>query len=84
MLLSVAGDKKDKIQKSCNSYLENWSLKIPSISKITYTDASTFCWGSQVRYVNRGPWFLEEKQWHINALELNAILLGLKSFKNLH
>ena len=54
MLLSVAGDKKDKIQKSCNSYLENWSLKIPSISKITYTDASTFCWGSQVRVCQQG------------------------------
>ena len=27
-----------------------------------------------------GTWFLEEKQWHINALELKAILLGLKSF----
>ena len=27
-----------------------------------------------------GTWLLEEKQWHINALELKAILVGLKSF----
>ena len=28
-----------------------------------------------------GHWLLEEKRWHINALEMKPILLGSKSFK---
>lgn len=27
-----------------------------------------------------GPWLLDDKQWHINALELKTIFLDLKSF----
>ena len=32
------------------------------------------------RVCQQGAWLLEKKQWHINALELKAILPGLKSF----
>ena len=58
------------------------SLHHQPISKVIYTDASNIgfirdlMWG----YVNRGVWLLEEKQWHMNELELKAIFLGLKFF----
>ena len=57
------------------------SLKYPPISKVIYTDASNVGWGALCEGMSTGgPWLLEEKQWHINALELKAILLGLKYF----
>ena len=153
MLLSVIVDKKDEIQKPCNSYFEKESLKIrelaslietltvtfpgnnlgplyyrafdkcktyalkkskgnfecrvalsedalldlklwrnniifvskslqyPPISKVIYTDVSNIGWVVSCEGMSTGgPWVLEEKQWHINALELKAIFLDLKSF----
>ena len=57
------------------------SLQYPPISKVIYTDASNVGWGASCEGMSAGgPWLLQEKQWHINALELKTILLGLKSF----
>ena len=57
------------------------SLQYIPISKVIYTDASNVGWGASCEGMSTGgPWLLEEKQWHINALELKAILLGLKYF----
>ena len=33
-----------------------------------------------MRVCQQGVWLLEEKQWHMNELELKAIFLGLKFF----
>ena len=57
------------------------SLQHSRISKVIYTDASNIGWGASYEGISKGgPWLLEERQFHINALELKAILLGLKSF----
>ena len=46
-----------------------------------YTDASELGWGAHVADVTAGGrWTLEEQNLHINALEIKAILLALKSF----
>ena len=42
MSLSVTDDKKDKIQKSCNSYLEKESLKIREVTSLIGTLTATF------------------------------------------
>ena len=57
------------------------SLQYPPISKVIYTDASNVGWGASCEGMSTGgPWLLDEKQWHTNALELKAILLTLKYF----
>ena len=42
MLLSVTDDKKDKIQKSCNSYLQNEPLKIRELASLIRSLTATF------------------------------------------
>ena len=45
-----------------------------------YTDTSTLGWGATLgRTTTGGRWSPEEKEYHINYLELKAILLGLQS-----
>ena len=42
MLFSVTYDKKEKIQKSCNSYLEKDSLKIRELASLIGSLTATF------------------------------------------
>ena len=42
MLFSVTDDKKEKIQKSCNSYLEKDSLKIRELASLIGSLTATF------------------------------------------
>ena len=53
----------------------------PVPNMITETDASLIGWGAQHQGCQTGgQWSVEEKQMHINALELLAVSLALKTF----
>lgn len=54
---------------------------VPSRREVVTTDASLGGWGAvwQCRTV-RGCWDPQQQQWHINVLELQAVLLGLRHF----
>ena len=65
------------------SHLTRASKKIRvSAPEITLTtDASNQGWGAvSDNLANGGRWTTFESQWHINALEMQAVLLGLESF----
>ena len=44
-----------------------------------YTDASTKGWGANLGNTTTGGWWSPSESYHINYLELKAILLGLQS-----
>lgn len=47
-----------------------------------YTDASSTGWGGHLNQrTTSGSWSVEERQLHINVLELKAILLALQTFR---
>ena len=49
-----------------------------------FTDASKEGWGTHLNeHTARGTWSLPESKLHINHLELTAVLLALKEFKDL-
>ena len=55
-------------------------VREPPPSVIIFTDASTEGWGAHVGEATAGGrWSEEEKEFHINVLEIRAILFGLKS-----
>ena len=57
------------------------SIRYPKITKTIYTDASLVGWGAS--YNNKstgGAWLPDEKQLHINILELKAIFFALRTF----
>ena len=57
------------------------NMQYPPISKDIYNDASNAGWGASCQgMLTEGSWLLEKKQWHINAFERKAMLLGLKFF----
>ena len=53
-----------------------------------YTDTSNLgCGAVYITKCTQGGWNRKEQQWHINALELKAILFGLQSLvqdRNIH
>ena len=56
-------------------------LQVPQWDLIIETDASRMGWGACCRSVRTGgPWTPQEKQEHINLLELLAVFLAVKSF----
>ena len=69
-----------------------WQDQAPSLSRwishgnpviIINTDASQSGWGAfnaTTEQTTRGFWSQEESEWHINAKELKAAMLGLQSF----
>ena len=64
-------------------------ISLPPISRIIYTDASNLGWGIHSNGISNGDrWRPEEKDFHINVLELLAIKKGIQSFcqddQNLH
>ena len=66
---------KENISK-CFNY-----IKATNVDKIIYTDASKAGWGiSSENETNGGRWEPQEKELHINVLELKAIGIGIKSF----
>ena len=55
-------------------------LRIPEVSCRMFTDASRIGWGAILDgIVTQGFWSDEERELHINCLELKAILLGSQS-----
>ena len=49
---------------------------------LLYTDASNAGWGAHVAELRaQGLWSQQEKSWHINSLELEALWKGLQVFK---
>ena len=57
------------------------SLLTPTFSLEIFSDASTTGWGASCKdKTARGSWNPEERDRHINELELLAALFGLKSF----
>ena len=56
-------------------------LQIPHWDLVIETDASTTGWGAYCKDVSTGgPWTTQERQHHINFLELLAVFLAIKSF----
>ena len=57
----------------------------PSVDYTIHTDASTQGWGACDEVdVGNGRWSEEEKEMHINCLELLAVKFAIKSFLPLH
>jgi ribonuclease HI len=58
-----------------------WTL---SSINVVQTDASKSGWGATLNDNQRagGSWSIKQRQLHINVLELKAILLALKTFRN--
>ena len=68
-----------------NLYTVSRKLQYPDITQVIYTNASMQGWGESCeRMSTGGPWINTEKNWHINALELKAILLSIMSFVKEH
>lgn len=70
---------RDNIKTACND------IKQDSFELEIFTDSSLSGWGACCNgEKTHGWWTLEDKRYHINFLELQAIFLGLKCFaKNL-
>ena len=66
------------------TYLERWngkSLLVHQPELTIESDASLRGWGAASRDVQTGgPWSPEEKQYHINCLEILAAFLAIKTF----
>ena len=66
----------------------NWlrsgvSISQPSPDVELYTDASSVGWGAHVAHLTAaGTWPLEDKRRHINALELEAVILAVQAFSS--
>ncbi|XP_071141873.1 uncharacterized protein [Mytilus edulis] len=75
--------KKEIIWWSCNIYTQSRVLDRVNPQIILQTDASLSGWGA-VLIDNKtgGRWTPDEQKYHINYLELLAILYGLKSFES--
>jgi len=59
------------------------SLVRPHCNLVVYSDASLDGWGAVCREVQvGGQWSQEEKQLHINALELKAAMFALQAFQS--
>ena len=57
------------------------SLSQIQASKIIATDASTQMWGGNLDHqIIQGFWSEEQKELHINCLELEAVILTIKNF----
>ena len=58
-------------------------LKAPPPDMVLFSDASMLGWGAHLldQFVS-GLWSEQEKQWHINLLELQAVYLALQSFQD--
>ena len=80
MTLSKDGGLLDLKWWKDNIITASKSLQYPTLSKVIYTDASNVGWRVSCEGMSiGGPWLLEDKQWHVNALELKTTFLGFKS-----
>ena len=94
--LCSAGEKGFDAKMSLNRYcfedLDWWCSNLPHAKKFIRisppnttltTDASLLGWGACINDVSTGgPWSNEEKQFHINVLELKAVFLGILALCN--
>ena len=56
-------------------------IHAPSGDVVLYTDASHHGWGAHVdSLVASGTWTPDQSEWHINLLEMEAVLLALREF----
>ena len=63
-----------------NCQISKKAISYGKIDFTMYTDASTLGWGATLgQTTTGGRWSPEGKEYHINYLELKAILLGLQS-----
>ena len=89
----VSGDLEMQIPKSQHlvDHLNWWLLEANmlkgrlflqrGISKTINTDASMLGWGGNLGHqIVQGLWPPEKRSWHINCLELEAVLLTIKRF----
>ena len=61
--------------------LKGQSFVSQTSSVVLTTDASMYAWGGHIgNLVVQGQWSLEEKSWHINCLELEAVIRSVKHF----
>ena len=82
-------EAKMTLNKYCQAELQWWVDSVPSSKKqirispphlILETDASSKGWGANFcQNSTGGRWSQQESEMHINALELQAVFLGLKS-----
>ena len=67
-----------------NNVLSGQTLHPISHARQLFTDASKEGWGAHLNECTaRGSWSLPESKLHINFLELKAVFLALKEFKDL-
>ncbi|KAK3094975.1 hypothetical protein FSP39_008608 [Pinctada imbricata] len=90
LLLGKNFQSKIKLSKACKEEIKWWinhvqehngkQLLKPSPDLMIESDASNLGWGAVCQDMKMGgPWSKEEKKLHINALELKAAHLALKS-----
>jgi hypothetical protein len=83
--LTLSQEARDELQWWIDN-LEGWNGRslIPDTTEITLTtDASNTGWGAVLGPQRTGGfWTYEERQKHINLLEIRAIEFGLRSFVN--
>ncbi len=90
-------DKTMKLSQQVIKELKWWLHNLPTVyadifvkqpDQTIFTDASQAGWGCHAPFCHRkfgGRWNLEEQQYHINVLELLAILYSLKAVcRSLH
>ena len=78
--------KKELLWWIQNLDLSNGKTIIPAAPQMTIsTDASRQGWGACCRgQKTGGPWSLQEKNLHINVLELKAIQIAIMTFSKIH
>ena len=80
MLISQEG-KYDILWWLQNIHISKKDVSLTQVDFEIYTDASELGWGAcSSMQTAGGRWTDSENSWHINALEIKAIFLALKSF----
>ena len=60
---------------------EGVPLTLPQPQEFLFTDASTKGWGAHMGHLSAaGTWQPHQQTWHINLLELEAVVLALREF----
>ena len=58
-------------------------LQVPPLSFLLFTDASLTCWGAHLLDLPAaGVWPQEEKELHINILEMKVVVLALNTLNS--
>ena len=61
--------------------LQGQRINEPQPDYLLHTDASKTGWGAHLNHLQaQGLWSKDQRAWHINALEMEALWLGLQAF----